>query len=83
MQLIYGEKQQRTYLTARFTASSFLLSVNPILCCNEQKAYKMIEEVIVPYIINVRKRDNLKQDQKSLLGMDLFSGQIVQNVINW
>ena len=83
MQLIYGEKQQRTYLTARFTASSFLLSVNPIFCSNEQKAYKMIEEVIVPYIINVRKRDNLKQDQKSLLGMDVFSGQIVQNVINW
>lgn len=83
MQLIYGGKQQRTYLTASFTASSFLLSVNPILCSNEQKAYKMIEEIIVPYIINVRKRDNLKQDQKSLLGMDVFSGQIVQNVINW
>ena len=43
----------------------------------------MIEEIIVPYIINVCKRDNLKQDQKSLLGMDVFSGQIVQNVINW
>ena len=38
----------------------------------------MIEEIIDSYVKNVWKRDKLPVDQKVLLIMDVFSGQMIQ-----
>ena len=63
-------------------SSSFSLSVNPTHYSNENKACKMIEEIITPYVKNVWKRDKLPLDQKALLAMDVFSGQMTQVVLD-
>ena len=42
----------------------------------------MIEEIIAPYVKNVWKRDKLPVDQKALLTMDVFSGQMTQAVLD-
>ena len=42
----------------------------------------MIEEIIAPYVKDVRKRDKLPVDQKALLIMDVFSGQMTQAVLD-
>ena len=57
------------------------MSVNPTYYSNENEACKKIEEIIAPYVKNVRKRDKLPVDQKVLLIMDVFSGQMTQAVL--
>ena len=42
----------------------------------------MIEEIIALYVKDVRKRDKLPVDQKALLIMEVFSGQMTQAVLD-
>ena len=42
----------------------------------------MIEEIIAPYVKDVRKRDKHPVDQKALLIMDVFNGQMTQAVLD-
>ena len=81
MQLIYGGKKTQSLPKFRFP-STFSLSVNPTHYSNENEACKMIEEIIAPYVKNARKRDKLPVDQKALLIMNVFSGQMTQAVLD-
>ena len=77
MQLIYGGKTTQSLPKFKFP-SSFSLSVNPTHYSDENETSKIIEKIIVPYVKNVLKRDKLPADQKALLTMDAFSGQLTQ-----
>ena len=81
MQLIYGGKTTQSLPKFKFPPS-FSLSVNPTHYSNEIEACKMIDEIIAPYIKHVRERDDLPKDQKALLTMDVFSGQMTQAVLD-
>ena len=80
MQLIYVGKTTQSLPKFKFPSSSSL-SVNPTHYSNENEACKMIEEITAPYVKNVRKRDKLAVDQKALLTMDVFSGQMTQAIL--
>ena len=71
MQLIYGRKTTQSLHKFKFL-SSFSLSVNPTHYSNENEACKMMEEIIGPYVENVRKKAKLPVDQKALLTMYVF-----------
>ena len=81
MHLIYGRKTTQS-LPKFKCRSSFSLSVNPTHNSNENEACKIVEEIIALYVKNVRKRDKLPVDQKVLLIMDVFSGQVTQAVLD-
>ena len=63
-------------------SSSFSLSANPTHYSNENEACKMIEEIIAPYVKNVPKRYKFAADQKALLTMDVFIGQMTQAILD-
>ena len=59
-----------------------LLSYNETHHSNEKEAGKFIEEILQPYIKKVIERENLPVDQKSLVIMDVFKGQVTPIVLN-
>ena len=58
---------------------SFSLSVNPKLFSNTQESVKVVTEIVVPYVENQRK-ELQKPDQAALLILDVFRGQITEDV---
>ena len=81
MQLIYGGKTTKSLSRFKF-ANDFLLSVNKTHYSNEKEACKIIEEILVPYIEKVRQEENLPVNQKALVIMDVFPGQITSVVLD-
>ena len=81
MQLTYGGKTRKCLPRFKFPEKSSL-SYNEIHYSNEKEACKFIEEILKPYIKKVIEWENLPVDQKSLVIMDVFKGQVTPVVLN-
>ena len=81
MQLIYGVKTRKCLPRFKFP-KKFSLSYNETHYSNEKEACKFIEEILQPYITKITERENLPVDQKSLVIMDVFKGQVTPMVLN-
>ena len=80
MQLIYGGKTQRSLLRMKFP-HSFSLSGNKKHFSNTQESLKLIDEIIIPYDEKECGMLDLGEDQRALLIIDVFSGQMIDSVI--
>ena len=78
MQLIYGGKTQQSLPRFKFP-DGFSLSCNPKHFSNTEESIKIIKEVLLPYIEDQRKQLG-KPNQSVLLTMDVFRGQITNDV---
>ena len=78
MQLIYGGKTQQSLPRFKFP-DGFSLSCNPKHFSNTEESIKLIKEVLLPYIEDQRKQLG-KPNQSVLLIMDVFRGQITDDV---
>ena len=74
MQLIYGGKTLKSLPNFEFP-DSFSLSVNPKHFSNTQ----VVTEIVAPYFENQRK-ELQKPDQAVLLILDVFRGQVTEDV---
>ena len=81
MQLIYGGKTRKCLPRFKYP-EKFSLSYNETHYSNEKEACKFIEEILQPYITKITERENLPVDQKSLVIMDVFKGQVTPMVLN-
>ena len=80
MQLIYQGTTVQSL--SRFDIpNSFSLSMNPKHFSNTAEALKIIEEIIVPYLTKKKNELHLPQDHPSLLIMDIFRGQMTEEVL--
>ena len=73
---VKGSSDKRSITANSSIPNDFLLSVNETHYSNEKEAYKLIEEIVVPYIEKVCQEENLPVSQKALVIMDVFCGQI-------
>ena len=60
--------------------NSFSLIVNEKHYLNTQKSLKLFNEIIIPYIKEVRSSDGLSANQYALVVMDVFSSQMTSDV---
>ena len=81
MQLIYGEKTTKSLPRFKFP-NDFSLSLNKTHYNSEKEACKLVEEILVPYIQKVHQEENLPVSQKTLVIMDVFSGQVTLVVLD-
>ena len=80
MQLIYGCKTNQSLPRYQFP-KEFSLSVNLKHCNNENESLKLIDEIILPYLMRERERLN-RPTQKALVIFDVFRGQITDEVLD-
>ena len=80
MQLIYRGKTVQSLSRFKFP-QEFSLSVNKKHYSNEVESIKLIEEIILSYVKEERKRLS-KPDQADLVIFDVFRGQITEDVLN-
>ena len=80
MQLIYGGKTEKSLPRFCFP-DSFSLSVNKKHFSNRIEAAKFLEEIIVPFVKLEREAKGLSADQKALVIMDVFTGQMTPEVL--
>ena len=81
MQLIYGGKTPKSLPNFEFP-DSFSLCVNPKHFSNTQESIKVVTEIVVPCVENQRK-ELQKPDQAVLLILDVFRGQITDDVTSF
>ena len=81
MQLIYGGKTVQSLPRFQFP-NSFSLSVNEKHYSNTQESLKFFNEIIIPYVKEVRWSDGLSANQYALVIMDVFTGQMTSDVLN-
>ena len=79
MQLIYGGKTQQSLPRYQFPAG-FSLIVNEKHFSNTNESVKLLKEIIVPYVKKERESKGLGEDQKALVIMDVFTGQMTSDV---
>ena len=80
MQLIYGGKTVQSIPRFKFP-ESFSLSRNPKHYSNTEESLKLLDEVIIPYVVSERERLLLEKDHAALLLMDVFRGQMTRPVL--
>ena len=80
MQLINGGKTKRSLPRIKFP-DGFSLSCNPKHFSNTMESIKLVNEIIIPYIQSQRKELG-KPKQAALVIMDVFRGQITDDVIS-
>ena len=80
VQFIYGRKTSKNLPRGHFP-KSFLLSANPKHYSNEQELIKVLEEIIIPYVMKEREWMGMEKDQVVLLIMDVFKGQMTSPVL--
>ena len=81
MQLIYGGKTNQSLPRYQFP-KEFSLSVNLKHYNNENESMKLIDEIILPYLMRERERLN-RRTQKALVIFDVFRGQITDKVLDY
>ena len=81
MQLIYGGKTAQSFPRFKFP-DSFSLSANPKHFSNTEESLKLLDEIVIPYVESERKRLDLEQTQFALIILDVFRGQMTQQVID-
>ena len=80
MQLIYGSKTDQSIPGYNFL-ENICLSANPNHFSNTEESLKYLDEVIIPYVVKERPESKLLNDQKTLMIMDVFKGQMTPQVI--
>ena len=80
MQLIYCGKTNQSLPRYQFP-KEFSLSVNLKHYSNENESLKLIDEIILPYLMRERERLN-RPTQKALVIFDVFRGQITDKVLD-
>ena len=81
MQLIYGGKTSQSLPRYRFP-KGFCLSFNPKHFSNTNESIKFLKEIITPYVVKQRELLKCQVDQKALVIMDVFTGQMTAEVLN-
>ena len=79
MQLIYGGKTAQSLPRYSFP-DGFSLSVNEKHFSNTKESVKFLEEIIIPYVEKDREQQGLGSQQKALVIMDVFTGQMPTEV---
>ena len=79
MQLIYGGKTTQSIPKFKFP-KEFSISANPKPFSNTEESLKYVREIIKPHMNNQRLENNLPDDQKVLIVMDVFTGQTTSPV---
>ena len=79
IQLIYAGKTKQSIPRVSFP-KEFTLSANPTHFSNAEESLKFLNEVINPYVEKERLNLNLPKDQKALMIMDVFTGQMTEQV---
>ena len=80
MQLIYGGKTLQSLPRFEFP-KSFSLSANEKHFSNTTESLKLLDEIIIPYVISERERQQLDINHRALLLMDVFRGQMTEPVL--
>ena len=80
MQLIYKGKTNRSLPSVKFPAG-FALTYNEKHWSNEKETLNFIQDILCPYIKDVKERLGLDVSQKSLLLWDAFKAQSTNSVI--
>ena len=80
MQLIYGGKTKESLPRFKFP-ESFSLSANPKHFSNKAESLKVIKEIILPYV-KQQCQELEKLDQAAILIMDVFRGQMTEEVVS-
>ena len=57
------------------------LSANPSHYPNSEKSLKFLKEIVIPYVDNKRCQLKLPKEQKALMMMDVFTGQMTEDVV--
>ena len=79
MHLIYGEKTNQSLPKFEFPIG-FSLYANSKHYSNTAESIKLIKEIIIPYIENQRVLLKLPKTQPSLVIIDVFQGQMTEDV---
>ena len=82
LQIIYGGKTDRCHPRDFQFPSGFCISHNEKHWSNEEETIKLIDTIIVPYIVKQRSELNLPTTQKALVIWDVFKGQVTQTVLD-
>ena len=61
--------------------SNTILLANPKQFSNTEESLKYLDEVVIPYVVKERSESKLLNDQKALMTMDVFTGQMTPQVI--
>ncbi len=80
MQIIYAGKTKASQPRGFIFPKGFSISQNPSPWSNKQETFKLIKEVVNPYVIQTRKKLNLPPSQKTMLIWDAFKGQTTDTV---
>ena len=80
MQLIYGGKPSQSLPRFEFPRG-FSLSTNPKHFSNTEESLKCLKEVVNPYVKHQRQLLKLSTNQKALVIMDVFTGQMMTAVL--
>ena len=81
MQLIYGGKTSQSLPRFEFP-SGFSLSANPKHFSNTDESLKFLKEIIKPCVEKQRELLKCSVDQKALVIMDVFTGQMTPAVLD-
>ena len=79
VQLIYGGKTNQSLPRYKFP-DEFSLSVNEKHFSNTKESIKLLKEIIIPYVEKERIALGLESEQKALVVMDVFTGQMTAEV---
>lgn len=82
LQIIYGGKTDRCHPKNVQFPSGFCISHNEKHRSNEEETIKLIDTIIVPYIVKKRSELNLPATQKALVVWDVFKGQVTKKVLD-
>ena len=80
MQLIYEDKNQRSYPNFDFP-HPFSLSCNPKHFTNTKELLKLIYKIIVPYLEKEQEKLKIEQNHWRLLIIDEFPGQMTDTLL--
>ena len=58
------------------------MSANSKHFSSTQESFKLLDEIIIPYVEKEREAHNLDRNQPALLIIDVFSGQVTKPVID-
>ena len=81
MQLIYGGKTSKSLPSHGFS-KVFCLSFNPKHFSNTSESIKFLKKIITPYVVKQRELLLCQVNQKVLVIMDVFAGQMSAEVFN-
>ena len=80
IQLLYGGKTKQSLPRFKFP-ESFSLSANRKYFSNKAESLKVIEEIILPYV-KQQCQELEKSDQTAILLIDVFRGQMTEEVVS-